>query len=229
MTPLMTLASFGRPAAVRARTVATLAPVLSAILLVASPLSASAQTDSTLSLGGGVAHYHPIDDDAHDSTGFALVYRFGRPEGWRPAVGFNWFTTRFDRQVGGSTVALGDLRVRPVMGGYGYTLRRGRVGVTASAIGGIAFNSFEPENAARLAYAESLNRVLLDVRASNSFAARTEVVTWYDLNAKFGLMAVVGYITARPHIDIVTDAGTERRRLTADSLKFQVGVGYAIF
>jgi hypothetical protein len=203
--------------------------VFALVMLAGSSLPASAQTDSTLSLGGGVAHYHPIDDDAHDSTGFAIVYRFGRPEGWRPAVGFNWFTTRFDTHVGDTTVPLGDLRVRPIMGGYGYTVHRGRLRVTASAIGGIAFNSFEPENAARIAYADSLNRVLLDVRASNSFAARGEVVTWYDLNAKFGLMAVVGYITARPNIDIVTDAGTERRRLTADSLKFQVGVGYAIF
>jgi hypothetical protein len=48
--------------------------------MVAAPAPAAAQTDSTLSLGGGVAHYHPIDDEAHDSTGFAIVYRFGRPE-----------------------------------------------------------------------------------------------------------------------------------------------------
>jgi hypothetical protein len=197
--------------------------------MVAAPAPAAAQTDSTLSLGGGVAHYHPIDDEAHDSTGFAIVYRFGRPEGWRPAVGFNWFTTRFDAQVGDTKAELGDLRVRPIMGGYGYTMRRGRVSVSASAIGGVAFNSFEPSTSARIAYADALNRVLLDVKASNSLVGRTEVVTWYDLNARFGLMAVVGYIAARPNVTIITDVGSEKRRLTADSLKFQVGVGYSIF
>ena len=203
--------------------------MFAAVAIVAAPAPAAAQTDSTLSLGGGVAHYHPIDDDAHDSTGFAIVYRFGRPEGWRPAVGFNWFTTRFDAQVGDTKAELGDLRVRPIMGGYGYTMRRGRVSVSASAIGGVAFNSFEPSTSARIAYADALNRVLLDVKAANSLVGRTEVVTWYDLNARFGLMAVVGYIAARPNVTIITDVGSEKRRLTADSLKFQVGVGYSIF
>ena len=81
--------------------------------------------------------------------------------------------------------------------------------VDGYAIGGIAFNSFEVESAARIAYADSLNRALLDVRASTSAVARGEVVTWYDLNSRFGLMAVIDYIVARPNIDIVTDAGIE--------------------
>jgi hypothetical protein len=229
MAARMTIASPLRPSAARRVAVAAWIVVFAASAVIATVAPALAQTDSTLSLGGGVAHYHPTDDSAHDSTGFALVYRFGRSEGWRPAIGFNWFTTRFDAQVGSTKAELGDLRVRPIMGGYGYTVRRGPVSVTGSAIGGVAFNSFEASTSARIAYADSLNRVLLDVKASNSLVARTEVVTWYDLNSRFGLMAVVGYIAARPNVTIITDAGSEKRRLTADSLKFQVGVGYSIF
>jgi hypothetical protein len=71
--------------------------------------------------------------------------------------------------------------------------------------------------------------VLLDVSAGNSLAARAEVAMWYDLNSRFGILGVVGYIVARPEIDVVTDAGTDSRRLKADSLKLQIGVAYGIF
>src|SRR5690349_24906952 len=125
----MSSSSSVRPTASRLAAATAWIPVFAALIVAAAVTPAFAQTDSTLSLGGGVAHYHPIDDSAHDSTGFALVYRFGRPEGWRPAVGFNWFTTRFDARVGDTSAELGDLRVRPIMGGYGYTVRRGRVSV----------------------------------------------------------------------------------------------------
>lgn len=189
----------------------------------------SAQADKTIGLGGGIAFYRPLDDKAHNSTGFALVYRFGKPEGWRPAVGFNWFNTRFDARIGGEDVELGQLRVRPVMGGYGYTKRYGRLAATASAVGGVAFNSFREADPARIAYTQSLQRTLLRVEARNSLAARGEVSVWYDLNSRIGLMAVAGYVHARPKIDIVSDLGTETRRLKADSIKLQVGMAYGIF
>ena len=204
----------------------TLLLVVTATLIL--PPAALAQTDKLISLGGGVAFYHPIDDSARNSTGFALVYRFGRGEGWRPAIGLNWFNTTFDATVAGSSVELGALRVRPIMGGYGYTVRRGRFAATASGVGGIAFNSFDAAGAARLAYAQE-DRVLLDISAGNGLAARGEVAMWYDLNSRIGILGVVGYIVARPEIDVVTDAGTSSRRLKADSLKLQIGVAYGIF
>jgi hypothetical protein len=204
----------------------TLLVALTSTLLL--PGAALGQTDKMLSLGGGVAFYHPIDDSARNSTGFALVYRFGRGDGWRPAVGLNWFNTTFDATIAGSRAELGALRVRPIMGGYGYTVRRGRFAATASGVGGIAFNSFDAATPARLAYAQE-GRVLLDISAGNSLAARGEVAMWYDLNTRFGILGVVGYIVARPEIDVVTDVGTDSRRLKADSLKLQIGVAYGIF
>jgi hypothetical protein len=191
--------------------------------------TASAQTDRFAILGGSVAHYHPMDDDAHDSTGFAFVYRFGRPNGFRPTVGFNWFTTRFDGHVGPNVVELGRLRLRPVMGGYGYTIRRGRWALTGSAVAGIAFNTFHESDEARVAYSRIADRVLLDVSASNSPVARGEVALWYDVNSRIGLVGIVGYIAARPELDIVTDAGKESRRVKADAMKVQIGMAYGFF
>ena len=214
-----------RPAFVRV-CLALLLPLLG---VVGSTAPAWAQTGKTIAVGGGVAHYRPVADDAHDSTGFAFVYRLGRPEGWRPAIGLNWFNTRFDTPAAGETVELGQLRVRPVMGGYGYTVRRGRFAATGSAVGGVAFNSFKEADAVRLAYAEALDRTLLRITAGNSLAARGEVSLWWDLNERLGLLGVVGYVVARPEISIVTNVGTEERRLKADSLKLQIGLAYGIF
>jgi hypothetical protein len=190
---------------------------------------ASAQSGKTIALGGGVAHYRPVADDAHASTGFAFVYRLGRPEGWRPAIGLNWFNTKFDTRVAGDEVGLGELRVRPIMGGYGYTVRRGRLAATGSAVGGVAFNSFKEADAVRLAYAQLLDRTLLRISAGNSLAARGEISLWWDLNERLGLLGVVGYVVARPTISIVSDTGTEERRLKADSVKLQIGIAYGIF
>ena len=206
-----------------------LTPLLLVLLALAIPSPSWAQIDKSVALGGGIGFYFPFDDDARSGVGPSLAYRFGKPERWRPMVAFNWFATTFDGNVGETRVELGDLRIRPVMGGYGYTVKRGPLAATFSAVGGIAFNSFDPTGNARVAYAESADRVLLDITASNTPAARTEVALWYDLNTRIGILVAFGYIVTRPEIDIVTDVGTETRRLKADALKLQFGVAYGIF
>jgi hypothetical protein len=193
------------------------------------PSLAVAQTDASVVFGGGIAFHHPVDDMAHDSTGFALAYRFGKPDGWRPTFGFNWFRMEFDGFVAGERIILGELRVRPIMGGYGYTWRFGPLAATASLIGGYAFNGFDTDDQARLAYQRTLQTTLLRVSASNSLAARAEVTVWYDVSSRIGLLGAVGFVAAHPEITIVTDVGREERRLRADSLKLQIGIAYGIF
>jgi hypothetical protein len=197
--------------------------VTAALVITCGAAHSSAQTDSTVSLGAGVAFYHPAADSARDAIGFALVYRFGRPQAWRPAFGFNWFGLDFDANVGGEQVPLGHLRVRPIMGGYGYTLQRGRLSTSATLIGGYAFNSFEPDSRAVAAYRRSL-QTLLRISAANSLAARAEIAVWYDASARIGILSSIGYVVTRPEISIITDAGVERRGLRADALKLQIGV-----
>jgi hypothetical protein len=199
------------------------------IVLCLASTTLRAQADATLGLGGGVAFYHPIDADASDSTGFALVYRFGKPEGWGPTFGLNWFTTDFTASIGSARVPLGDLRVRPVMGGYSYTVRRGAFAITAGLVGGYAFNSFEVDDRARLAYQSARGDTLLRITASNSLAGRGEIAMWYDVSSRFGLQGVVGYVAARPVIETITGAGSTSRRLRADSVKLQIGLAYGIF
>jgi hypothetical protein len=198
-------------------------------LLVCSAAPAAAQTDGPLAGGGGIAAYRTVDDMAHDSIGFALTYRIGRPQGFRPTFGFNWYSTAFDGVVGGERVDLGDLRIRPIMAGYGYWLTRGRFTAAATLVGGVAFNTFDTSDAVRIAYNRRLDQLLLRIDASHGVAGRAEFGVWFDLSDKLGLLGSVGYMAARPKVEIITDTGRDSTRLRADAVKLQVGVVYAPF
>jgi hypothetical protein len=200
-----------------------------ALLLVLCAVPAAGQIDAEMGLGGGVAFYQPVDDMAHDSAGFAFIYRLGKPEGLRPTFGFNWYSLDFDAVVGGQRVRLGALRIRPIMGGYGYWVTRDRVSLAATVIAGLAFNSFDTADAARLAYDRNLDELLLRINASPAPAARAEIGVWYDLTSRFGLLGSVGYVAARPRITTTTESGRESRRLRADAVKLQIGLVYGLF
>jgi hypothetical protein len=196
-------------------------------LLICAPAGGSAQTDAVVAGGGGLAAYRAVDEMAGDSIGFALIYRIGQPQGFRPTFGFNWYSTAFDGFVGGERVDLGDLRIRPVMGGYGYWWTRGRATLAATLIGGVAFNTFDTSDQARIAYNRRLDELLLRVDASHGLAARAELGLWYDLSDKAGLLGSIGYVAARPKVEIITETSRSSTRLRADAVKLQIGVVYA--
>jgi hypothetical protein len=202
--------------------------LLPLVLLVCGPLAAYGQTDAIVAVGGGVAAYRAVDDMAEDSIGFALIYRIGRPQGFRPTFGFNWYSTAFTGEVDGERVDLGDMRIRPVMGGYGYWWNRGRATLAATLIGGVSFNTFDTSDEARIAYHRS-DRLLLRIDASHGLAARAELGLWVDLSDKIGLMGSVGYVAARPAVEFITETTRESARLRADAVKLQIGVVYAPF
>jgi hypothetical protein len=200
-----------------------------AVALLACATAASGQVDATVALGGGIAFYHPLDDQASNAAGVALAYRFGKPTGWRPTFGLNWITIDFATSVAGERTPLGDLRLRPIMGGYVYGVQRGRLAVSGSLLAGYAFNSFEVDDRARLAYDRALGTTLLRVSASNSLAARTEMALWYDISSRFGVQGIVGFIASRPKVAIVDDGATTTRRLRADAVKLEIALVYGIF
>ena len=51
-----------------------------------------------------------------------LLWRFGTSKGgWGFHWGLNWYAVKLERPIGGTAIELGELHVRPVMAGYGYT------------------------------------------------------------------------------------------------------------
>jgi hypothetical protein len=136
-----------------------------------------------------------------------------------------------DRLIGSGPTGLGTLRVRPLMGGYGYThlFRGGRIAVTGDMVAGYAVNSFQLDPGAESAYQTRLGARSVSAEAVNALVAAPEVNIWYDLNKKVGVMINAGYVFARPEVKVRSTLGTDVHRVHADTYTLRMGLVYALF
>lgn len=194
------------------------------------PAVARAQAGAALAVGAGINVYRPTSTQAEDFVAFSLVYRLV-PErsGWRPTVGFNWYSVDMSADTAGVRHPLGTLRLRPVMAGYSYTHRMGIVALSASALAGYSFNAFRLSDPARLAYRNHLGVLLLNADAANSPVLKSELALWYDISERVGLVVSLAGIAARSDVTAVTDAGRRRHAMRADAVKVLVGAVYGLF
>src|SRR5687768_1270878 len=87
---------------------------LSCVVLVMVARVASAQSGATLAVGAGLNVYRPASDSAHIDPSLGVVYRWiSERSGWRPSIGFNWYTVNVSRPVGAAISPQGELRLRP--------------------------------------------------------------------------------------------------------------------
>jgi hypothetical protein len=198
-------------------------------------VSAVAQTNNKFAIGGDfkirATDRASNDDYAHGRLGPGLLWRFGHGhEGWGFHWGLNWYAVDIDRPIGGLVTELGELKVRPIMAGYGYSYRlRPRLSITGAVLGGYAFGSIGLVPSAVNAYERRLGSQSVTARASNTFVLKPELNVWYDLNKDFGLNINAGYMIARPDVIVDTTAGQDRRTARADQFVVRVGVVYSIF
>ena len=191
---------------------------------------ARAQSEGTIALGGNFTVRLAGDRDVRGHLGPGLLWRFGHGKpGWGFHWGLNWFNADLDRSVGGDNIELGELHIRPVMAGYGYTYEVGRASVTAAVLGGYALGSIEMTPVANDAYRDRLGARAISADASNAFTAKPEIGVWYDINKKIGLNVNAGYIVARPHVTVRSTLGEDRRGIRADQFILKVGMVYSIF
>jgi hypothetical protein len=203
------------------------------LLLLAPGRPAFAQSTGRFALGTEFAMRLPTTDPTttvHGNKGPGLVWRFGHGEtGWGWQFGLSWFSAGLDRSVGGHDTALGELRVRPVMAGYGYTRVVRRTSVTAAVIAGYAVTRMSLASEAENAYQDRLGAHGVTVDASNTFTAKPEVSVWYDLSKKVGLNVTAGYMIARPTVTVRSSLGQDERRVRADMFMLRIGAVYSIF
>ena len=171
------------------------------------------------------------DDYAHAKLGPGLLWRFGHGrEGWGFHWGLNWYAVDIDRSIGGLATELGELKVRPIMAGYGYSYRMNRrLSITGDVLGGYAFGSIGLVPSAVDAYERRLGAQSVTARASNTFVLKPELSVWYDLNKDFGLNVNAGYMIARPDVIVETATDQDKRTARADQFILKVGVVYSIF
>ena len=195
-----------------------------------APQRAFGQSEGHFAIGGNFRVLSAPDGEAEGGVDPGLLWRFGHDSGgWGINYGLNWFDTDLQRTVGGSETPFGELRVRPFMGGYGYSRVFGATSVTIDAIGGYAINSFKLDPKANDAFRDRLGARTVDASVSNTFVIKPEVSVWVDLSKKVGLRINGGYLVARPKVKVTSSLGTDERRYRADMIVFQVGAVYSIF
>jgi hypothetical protein len=208
--------------------------LVAAALIVLLAAAADAQENSRLAAGAdfliAATDHASTQDHAHNEFFPEPVFRFGRTDpGWGVRVGLNWYAVDIDRPVGGVTTTLGELHIRPIMAGYGYTWARRKNAITAALLGGYAFASMDLADGAPAVYQSRLGVQATDANAANGFVLRPEVDIWHDINKLFGLNINVGYIVARPEVTVITSAGPDTRTARADQFQIRVGLVYSIF
>lgn len=201
------------------------------VLAAAAASRAGAQSDdNTFAIGGNVSVRGAPAADASGTKGVGLLWRIGHSEtGWGFKYGFNWFSTDIEAPVGGSPTALGEVKVRPILVGYGYTRVVGPTSISANLLGGPAFTSFTLTRSAPDMYRERLGARSLDVQVGNTFVLKPEVSVWFDVSPKVGVNVSAGYMIARPTLTISNSIGEQARRFRADMVVLKMGAVYKVF
>src|SRR5262249_16121353 len=202
----------------RSPTVAFLRWALVAFLFtIAVPRCAKAQENSRFAAGIeftiAASDRAANQDHAHPQFFPDPLWRFGTTDpGWGFHWGLNWYDVRIDRSIGGAATELGELHLKPIMVGYGYTWIVKKNAITADILGGYAFGSMSDlTDRAADAYRMRLGLDAIDAKASNAFVLKPEIGIWHDINRYLGLNINVGYMFARPEVTITTSTAADVR------------------
>jgi hypothetical protein len=170
------------------------------------------------------------EDYARGQLGPGLLWRFGTPKsGWGFHWGLNWYAVKLERPIGGQVTDLGELHVRPVMAGYGYTRTIRQYAITGDVLGGYAVGTMDISDPAVAAYRRTQGVATAEAGATNTLVLKPEIGVWYDVSKKVYVNVNAGYMMARPDVTIETAAGIDRRKARADQFVLKVGVVYSIF
>jgi hypothetical protein len=207
------------------------AAVLVLLTFLASAAPLCAQEHNSFAVGVNYTQRLANDEGAHGNGGIGISWRLGHSdEGWGWTYGLGWFATDLERSVGGKTVTLGEVKVRPIVAGYGYTHRLSRRwSVTGDVVGGFAFTTFDISPEADEALRAEARADRLDTHIGAVPIVRPEVKAWYDLNRKWGLQLNTWYVLARPKVTITTPVSQETLHVRADTFSVSAGIVYRIF
>lgn len=222
------------------------------VLLLGSVQSASAQSTGIAAVGISASTKIGVQDGTAGSVSPSFLWRYGHGrDGFGFQAGLGWYSAELTQPVGQTSQPFGELHVRPVMVGYGYTLRlprapkprpdtpgvpggtddtpRRRIAITGRLLGGYALTKFELEPAFDDAYRRAFNANTLSTHASNAFVVKPELSAWIDVSRKIGLLLSASYTAARPYITVTSSAGSDERHVRADVVTLTVGTVYSVF
>jgi hypothetical protein len=169
-----------------------------------------------------------VDQDLGTQYRVSPFFRWNsRRSGWGPSFGLSWFTADLRAPVDGRAVRIGDVKIRPVMAGIGYTVMRGRLRTTYGVVTGYAFNDARIDTPLRPGVAAS-------VSIGNAWALQPKVDLTYAVTKRVALLGTAGYVFSNPNVSVtVTEDGLpayhSSDHVRSDSFVLRVGAAVAIF
>lgn len=190
------------------------------LAFVAVPGTASAQVWQRVGIGVSAGITEPHDGDVDSSLVIGGRGGLAPEPGWGFDASLGWFSADLFDVRGAESLRIGELRVRPLMGGIGYTWMAagGRLATTALLTAGVAFNGADLDDS----LAESVAGADLDV--SNSFAIRPGLEAEFFVTRRFALAGSIGYLYTRPEITFSTSTDRITDRWDASSFTALAGI-----
>jgi len=179
-------------------------------------------------VGVNVTHGLTPEDDVGSRWSISPFFRnTPRRVGWGPSFGLNWFTGDIAVSIDGRKTTVGEVKVRPVMAGVGYTIGSGRARTTVSLVGGYAFS-----DATVTAALPAGTTASIDI--DDSWVVRPNVGVTFALTRRLALVGSIGYIYTNPTVTVnVTQLGRAATNVSgtyrSDYVNITVGTAVSIF
>jgi hypothetical protein len=172
-----------------------------------------------LALGAAVGWTDPRAAALKQRVTVSPLIRFGSGRGLGLAVGLNWFQAEL--QSAGRSDVLTRVQIRPIMLGAGYTIASERTSLSASLVGGYAWNSLTVTGTGA---ADGLA-----VEVDNSLVWRPGASLWYDVNRRTALNFSIGYVVTRLQLTVLEGGQLEKRSERGDTTIVRAGIAYKLF
>lgn len=181
-----------------------------------------------IAIGPGLNLIHTTSGDASTVWVPRFAFRFfPNRAGWSPASNFGWFNTSLHgEQFGGGRRPIGELQVRPIMGGVRYTWIRDQLSYDVAATAGFSFTDFDLDGAV----AKSLGVPdPIKAEANTAFATKLQGGVWYDYTDRVSFRATVALFRCTPEVTVSGVGYTRSFQQSANALELGVSVVYRIF
>ncbi len=172
-------------------------------------------------VGGSFGGIFPFDDDVTVGKAYGFNFGLAPEQGFGFTLGFGWYTGDLTLSRVSGDREVGDLRIRPLMAGVGYTWVKGKVATGVSINAGISFNSIKLSDQYRTFFGPGTQ---VSVDSSNSFAARPQLRVEYAVAKKVGVFSSAGYFFTKFDNVIETPVGRFENEWDGSSFNLFAGV-----
>ncbi len=173
-----------------------------------------------LALGASVGWSAPRSAGLEHRVALGPIIKIGSGRGLSLAVGLGWVQAKL-RSLTEHQDALTHVQIKPIMLGAGYTIGSDRTSLSASLVGGYAWNSLTVTGAG--------NADGLPVEVDNSLVWRPSVSLWHNVGRRTAVNFSVGHVMTRLRLTVLEDGQLEKRSTRGDTTVVSAGMVYRLF